>query len=105
MDSVSIKVHLVPFQPQDFTPTGPGDKQQVNQCFPFDRLPLQRFTDSGHLFGLEVVDLLLLDFGQRGLAGHVEGDKALLLCLVQHCGDQPMVFNDGFWGQCTDVLL
>ena len=77
----------------------------MDKGFPFDWLPLQRFADSGHLFRLEIVDFPLLNFGQCGLACHVKWHKSLLLCLAQYRRDQPMVFNDGLWGQCTVVLL
>ena len=36
MDFIPIKVHLVPFQPQDFTAPGPGNQHQMNKDWPVD---------------------------------------------------------------------
>ena len=93
---VLLEIYLVPFQPQDFTPTRAGDQKQMGNGPPLDGFQFEGLPDTLHVFQLEIVDVPVDHFGQCGTSSHIVGNQAFLDGLFQDGGDQAVMFHDGF---------
>lgn len=94
--SVLLDINLVPFQAQDLAPARAGDQEQVGDGPPLNGFQVESFPDAFHVIHLEIVDFPVYHFGQCGAAGHIVGNQAFLDGLLQHGGDQAVMFHDGF---------
>ena len=106
MNTFFLEVNGAPFQTQQLPSPCAGQKKQMRQHFPFQRLPSERVADRRDLLRLEVVHFLLDHLRKRGFRCDVERDLPFLPRWVESRRNQPVVFQNGLCRQTgTSALI